>query len=138
MPDGTVIIIGGAEDKVRDRVILSRFVTLAGGRDATIAVISTASSLGLEAGERYRAIFGELGVRAVRLLHAVTRPQANDETATLAVHDATGIFLTGGQPAPAVVDASAEPGWRTRSSIASSTGRWSREPPPAPRRCPAT
>ena len=46
MTDGTVIIIGGAEDKVRDRVILNRFVALAGGRDATIAVITTASSLG--------------------------------------------------------------------------------------------
>ena len=96
MADGTVIIIGGAEDKVRDRVILSRFVTLAGGTDATIAVISTASSLGLEAGERYRAIFGDLGVKRVRPLHAVTRPQANDETAVRAVHDATGVFLTGG------------------------------------------
>ena len=29
MAEGTVIVIGGAEDKVRDRVILSRFVTLA-------------------------------------------------------------------------------------------------------------
>ena len=62
LADGTVIIIGGAEDKVRDRVILSRFVALAGGEDAKIAVVSTASSLGLEAGERYRAVFGELGV----------------------------------------------------------------------------
>ena len=35
MSDGHVIIIGGAEDKVRDRVILSRFASLAGGRDAT-------------------------------------------------------------------------------------------------------
>ena len=96
MADGTVIIIGGAEDKVRDRVILSRFVALAGGENATIAVISTASSLGLEAGERYRAVFGELGVTRVRPLHAVTRPQANDEAAALAVRDATGIFLTGG------------------------------------------
>ncbi len=78
MADGTVIIIGGAEDKVRDRVILSRFVSLAGGTDATIAVVSTASSLGLEAGERYKAVFGELGVKHVRPLHAVTRPQAND------------------------------------------------------------
>ena len=34
--------------------------------------------------------------RRVRPLHAVTRPQANDETAALAVRDATGIFLTGG------------------------------------------
>ena len=32
MPHGTVIVIGGAEDKVRDRVILGRFVALAGGR----------------------------------------------------------------------------------------------------------
>jgi cyanophycinase len=94
--EGTVIIIGGAEDKVRDRVILSRFVTLAGGTDATIVVISTASSLGAEAGERYRAVFGELGVSRVRPLHAVTRPQANDETSAMAIRDATGIFLTGG------------------------------------------
>ena len=42
VPEGTVIIIGGAEDKVRDRVILSRFVTLAGGADGRIVVISTA------------------------------------------------------------------------------------------------
>ena len=96
LSDGTVIIIGGAEDKVRDRVILSRFVSLAGGENATIAVISTASSMGMEAGERYRQIFGELGVPRVRPLHAVTRPQANDEANAAAVHDATGIFMTGG------------------------------------------
>ncbi len=62
MSDGHVIIIGGAEDKVRDRVILSRFASLAGGRDATVAVISTASSLGELAGERYKQVLGELGV----------------------------------------------------------------------------
>jgi cyanophycinase len=94
--EGSVIIIGGAEDKVRDRVILSRFTTLAGGRDATIAVISTASSLGQMAGERYQQVLGELGVAKVRTIHAVTRAQANDETVALALRDATGIFLTGG------------------------------------------
>ena len=96
MSDGTVIVIGGAEDKFRDRVILNRFVALAGGPDATIAVISTASSLGLEAGERYRTIFGELGVRRVQPIHALTRAQANDATSARAVGDATGVFLTGG------------------------------------------
>ena len=96
MAEGTVIVIGGAEDKVRDRVILNRFVSLAGGTDATIAVISTASSLGAEAGERYRQVFGDLGVHRVRPLHAVTRPQANDETTALMIRDATAIFLTGG------------------------------------------
>jgi cyanophycinase len=96
MSDGTVIVIGGAEDKVRDRVILNRFVSLAGGSDATIAVVSTASSLGQLAGERYRDVFLELGVRRVRPLHAMTRAQSNDETFARAISDATGIFLTGG------------------------------------------
>src|SRR5439155_24912684 len=72
MSEGTVMVIGGAEDKVRDRVILHRFVSLAGGTDATIAVISTASSLGAEAGERYRQVFGDLGVRRVRSRHPIT------------------------------------------------------------------
>jgi cyanophycinase len=96
MSDGTVIVIGGAEDKIRDRIILTRFVTLAGGEDAIVVVISTASSLGHEAGERYRQIFTELGAHTVRPLHAMTRAQANDETFARAVVDATGIFLTGG------------------------------------------
>ena len=96
MSDGTVIVIGGAEDKIRDRVILGRFLGLAGGEDARIVVISTASSLGFEAGERYRAVFGELGAKSVRPMHAMTRAQANDETFARGLRDATGIFLTGG------------------------------------------
>jgi cyanophycinase len=96
MTHGTVIVIGGAEDKVRDRLILGRFVALAGGRDARIAVISTASSMGPEAGERYRSIFTELGAAAVIPLHAVTRTQANDEHIARQVRDASGVFMTGG------------------------------------------
>src|SRR5215207_7149410 len=96
MTHGTVIVIGGAEDKVRDRLILGRFVALAGGRDAQIAVISTASSRGPEAGERYRSIFTELGAAAVIPLHAVTRTQANDEHIARQVRDASGVFMTGG------------------------------------------
>jgi cyanophycinase len=96
MTDGTVMIIGGAEDKIRDRVILARFVSLAGGEDGTVVVISTASSLGHLAGERYREIFTGLGIKTVRPLHAMTRGQANDETFARQLRDATGIFLTGG------------------------------------------
>jgi cyanophycinase len=94
--EGTVIVIGGAEDKVRDRVILSRFVALAGGVRANVVIVSTASSLGAEAGERYRQVFTELGVKRIEPLHAVTRQQANDDAATETVRDATGVFLTGG------------------------------------------
>jgi cyanophycinase len=93
---GTVIVIGGAEDKVRDRVILGRFVALAGGEAAKIAVISTASSFGLEAGERYRDIFTGLGAAGITLVTAATRQQANDEHVADGVADATGVFMTGG------------------------------------------
>jgi cyanophycinase len=96
MGEGTVILIGGAEDKVRDRLILSRFCDLAGGASAVVAVISSASSLGAEAGERYRAIFAQLGIGAVRTIHAATRQQANDEATARSLRDVTGIFLTGG------------------------------------------
>jgi cyanophycinase len=96
MPDGTVIVIGGAEDKMRDRVILSRFVHLAGGSSARIAIISSASSLGAVAGERYAAIFSDLGVRRLSAVHAVSRSEANDPGIARSLRDATGVFLTGG------------------------------------------
>ncbi len=96
MPQGTVIVIGGAEDKVRDRVILGRFVALAGGSDAKIAVIATASSFGMEAGDRYRSVFTELGAAEVMPLNAVTRMQANDEHSARIVSESSGIFMTGG------------------------------------------
>ena len=96
MTDGTVMVIGGAEDKIRDRVILNRFTSLAGGVDGIVVVISTASSLGFEAGERYREIFTGLGIGTVRPLHAMSRSQANDPAYVRQLDDATGMFLTGG------------------------------------------
>jgi cyanophycinase len=96
MTDGHVIVIGGAEDKVRERVILTRFIALAGGPDARIAVISSASSLGPLAGEMYRRVFGELGAREVHPLHALTRAQANDRSAARVIRESTGVFMTGG------------------------------------------
>jgi cyanophycinase len=96
MTEGHVIVIGGAEDKVRERVILARFVKLAGGADARIAVISTASSLGPLAGEMYRRVFTELGAALVEPIHTTTRAQCADPIAVRAVSEATGVFLTGG------------------------------------------
>jgi cyanophycinase len=90
------MVIGGAEDKIRDRVILNRFTSLARGSDGVVVIISTASSLGHLAGERYREIFTGLGIGTVRPLHAMTRQQANDESFARELSDATGIFLTGG------------------------------------------
>jgi cyanophycinase len=88
--------IGGAEDKLGKKVILTRFVHLAGGPEARIAVISTASSLGEEATDLYRELFESLGAASVTGLRPLTRDQADERPAAAAVRDCTGIFLTGG------------------------------------------
>jgi cyanophycinase len=93
---GDLLIIGGAEDKLRQRQILARFLSLAGGAHARIAVISTASSLGDRATDLYRSIFQAMGVPDVRGLRPVTREEANDPALAAALDDATGIFMTGG------------------------------------------
>src|SRR2546422_10787660 len=93
---GPVMIIGGAEDKLRDRVILARFVHLAGGPDAHVVVVSTASSLGEEATGLYRELFIHLGAGRVSGLRPVTRDEANDPAGGRLMGEATGRFLTGG------------------------------------------
>ena len=93
---GHLVIIGGAEDKVRQRLILSRFVSLAGGQAAKVAVISTASSLGDVATDLYRQIFHQLGVSDVRGLRPLVREDANDPRQAELLSDATAIFMTGG------------------------------------------
>lgn len=92
---GPVMAIGGAEDKFRDRVILSRFTELAGGADARIVVIPTASSIE-SAGERYKAIFLGLGVAQVDIAVIGDRPDANSDLVAGMIRQATGIFMTGG------------------------------------------
>ena len=90
------MIIGGAEDKLRDRVILTRFVAMAGGTDSHIAVISTASSLGDAATELYGELFTHMGAGSVSGLRPVTREEANVESVASVIDRATAIFLTGG------------------------------------------
>ncbi len=92
---GPILAIGGAEDKFKDKVILSRFVELSGGRDAQITIVPTASSIEA-AGERYKAIFMALGVAAADVAYISERSDANAERVVNLLDSATGIFLTGG------------------------------------------
>jgi cyanophycinase len=93
---GHLVIIGGGEDRKRDKEILTRFVELAGGKDAKIVVISAASSIADEMWDLYDQAFGDLGVKNRVHLHLHSRHQANDEDHIKDILDATGIFMTGG------------------------------------------
>jgi cyanophycinase len=90
------MVIGGAEDKFRDKLILSRFAKFAGGPEGHVVVISTASSMGEEATRTYRELFLGLGIGEVTGLRPEEREEADDEAGLVAMKHATGIFLAGG------------------------------------------
>ena len=94
---GLLIAIGGAEDKTRERRILRRFVEAAGGKEARLAVLATASALP-DTGEKYREVFHALGVPEIAVLSVPDRQAALDlgPEAIAALDRTTGFFLTGG------------------------------------------
>jgi cyanophycinase len=92
---GPILAIGGAEDKLDEKVILTTFAQLAGGTAARIAVVPTASSIEA-AGERYKAIFQAGGVARAEVVYIGSREDANGEAPLDVLEGATGIFLTGG------------------------------------------
>jgi cyanophycinase len=93
---GPLVVIGGAEDKLGRLRVLSRFVELAGGHDARLAVCATASSLGEEAAFLYEDVFLGLGARSVISASPKTRVAANDPRWLERLDDVTGLFFTGG------------------------------------------
>lgn len=92
---GVLMPIGGAEDKLDDKIILSTFAQLAGGKSARIAIVPTASSIET-AGLRYKALFLGMGVERAEVLYIGSREDANSAEVLDHVKEATGIFLTGG------------------------------------------
>jgi cyanophycinase len=91
--------IGGAEDKSPGSDVLERFVALADGSRARIAIIPTASEEPQEAGERYVKVFRKLGVAEADWLRVETREDANAEPALDLLRNASGIYITGGDQA---------------------------------------
>jgi cyanophycinase len=93
---GTLFAIGGAEAKLRRRTVLSAFVAAAGGTDARIAVVSSASSLGTEVAEVYQTVFTSFGAHQIISLRPESRAQAHDPDLAKALGEVSAIFLTGG------------------------------------------
>ena len=92
---GWIVPIGGAEEKVNDPDILRRFVKCAGGSDARIAVIPTASSLD-ETGPRYVELFESLGAGAATSLPYRTRKETERKDWLATLERSTAVFYTGG------------------------------------------
>lgn len=93
--EGFIIPIGGAEEKIGDTRILSRFVQLCGGESARIAIIPTASQLD-DTGAKYEEVFQRIGVMSAEALPIKVREDCDREDWLDTLGQADGIFMTGG------------------------------------------
>ncbi len=96
---GQLVIIGGAEDKEGDCIILREFVRRAGGTKAQIVVMTAATSLPREVGDNYIRVFERLGAEDARVVDTESPRDAEDRSAIEAIEKATGVFFTGGDQA---------------------------------------
>ena len=104
---GTLIPIGGNEDKGIDgdesyslefieEGILYHVVEEAGGIDATIVVIPTASSIPVEVGKNYVNAFTKLGCKNVKVLDIRSKEDAEKQASIDMIKTADGIMFSGG------------------------------------------
>lgn len=91
---GTLIIIGGHEDKSGDRHILRALASRA--ESGALVVVTAASNVPDALWRDYEPVFRELGVRDVRHLHVDTREQAHEPARIRTLDDAAVVFFTGG------------------------------------------
>lgn len=106
-PKGTLIPIGGNEDKgienherytleFIEEGILYHVLQAAGGKDAKIVVIPTASSIPVEVGENYITAFSTLGCKNIYILDIRTRRDSEKASSIELIKNADCIMFSGG------------------------------------------
>ncbi|NLO81818.1 MAG: cyanophycinase [Clostridiales bacterium] len=93
---GKLMIIGGAEDKRGECVILKRLVELAGRQEANMVIMTVASEYPEKIGNEYTHIFKRLGVDNINTIHIRSRQDANCAELVGQIEKASCIFFTGG------------------------------------------
>ncbi len=89
-----VILIGGSEDRKRDKVILNRMLKKT--RAKHIAIIPSASFYPIEASREYKNAFNDLGVKNVDTLDIRYRDEADRQEHLEIVESADLVFFSGG------------------------------------------
>jgi cyanophycinase len=93
---GSLVLIGGGEDKEGDRVILKRVVELAGGEQGSMVLLGTASQEPRQGAAVYRRVFEELGMGEVLVLPVHHRRDTAGSQCRDILRRAAAVFLMGG------------------------------------------
>ena len=111
IPAGKLISIGGAEDKGTDLEkgeiqrnnlnffelgILRRIAHEAGGLDARIEIVTTASTIPYEVGENYLDAFSKIGCTNIGVMHIRNREDVNNADYIERIKVCDGVMFSGG------------------------------------------
>jgi len=91
---GSLIIVGGA---MRDTTIALKFIELAGGMNAPIVVIPTASGQDNPDPERYTRFLTHLGATNVKMIHTTDPEIADTEEFVTPIKESSGVWFGGGR-----------------------------------------
>jgi cyanophycinase len=94
--NGKLLIIGGAEDRQNERIILKKFIELSGGNQAKLKFILAASSEPSSVWSSYSNVFNNLGATNVEPIALLSREDAYNPSVVSNLLAADGIFITGG------------------------------------------
>lgn len=106
-PKGTLIAVGGNEDKGKEKNeqynldfveygILSHIVREAGGKDSRIVVITTASSIPVQVGRNYTHAFNKLGCDHVQVVDIRSKFDVKNPINIKKITEATCVMFSGG------------------------------------------
>ena len=93
---GTLIIIGGHEEKEGAREILTEVAGRARGQHGRLLIMTVASQLPEEMAADYTKVFKNLGARAIDVHSIRSRDEAYADSAVQKVKAASVVFFTGG------------------------------------------
>ncbi|MEM8562967.1 MAG: cyanophycinase [Pseudomonadota bacterium] len=93
---GHLVVVGGAEDRIRKKDILRRFTELSGGIGSRILVVAIASETPEVIFDVYKRAFSHLGVTDVRGLLCTTRDELQQLDPFEMLDGVTGIYFSGG------------------------------------------
>ena len=96
---GKLMIVGGAEKRWKDRLILRSFLEHAGGLSARVRLLVAASPEPAKAAASYLQAFSDLGVKDCEALPVIDRAGAFAPEVAKSILEANAVFITGGDQA---------------------------------------
>lgn len=95
-PTGTLLLIGGHEDKEGERRILKEFADAVANKPGTVVIVTVASGDPRPLAQEYLDVFSNLGVEKLEVLDIRNRGDACEAENIQKLRGAAAVFFTGG------------------------------------------